>query len=147
MATRIEYHPEFSQQFKNLEATNYDAFADVAALVIALEAHGHLIEGLDHTADPSHPVVTSKYDMWALRRTPSTSFTPDATTAPVLRIPYVWMIDKPAKQEYALICFIGDKTQAGNKWYPAAVQAVEGTLLPLWGRANPGHEPRTKRRR
>ena len=147
MSARVEYHPEFAEQFEQLpEVVHFDVFADVAALVSALETHGHDIEGEDHTADPSHPIKISDLDLWALRRTPATGFTPDANEAPILRIPYVWMIDREQGDEFALVLFIGDKTELANQWYQQAVTKIEGTLIPLWEAQNPNHEARKKRR-
>lgn len=144
---RLDYHPEFLQQFTQLSETDEAVFEDVALLVDALEKHGHDIEGDDHTADPSHPIVTSTLDLWALRRTPPTGFTPDANTPPVLRIPYVWMIDRHAQDEFALLLFIGDKTSKPDTWYHSAVARVENELIPAWTLAKPYHEARKKRHR
>ncbi|MEI2638408.1 MAG: hypothetical protein V9F03_05355 [Microthrixaceae bacterium] len=144
--SRVEFHAEFAQQFEALAMGDSDVFSDVAALILALETHGRLVEGFDHTADPSHPIVTSSCDMWALRRTPPTAFAPGAEAPPVLRIPYVWMIDKLTQHEYALVFFIGDKTIAGNSWYPAAIAKIEGSLLPMWEKEHPGHEARKRQR-
>lgn len=141
----VQYHPEFDQQFARLALGDPDVFEDVASLIIALETHGRQIEGTDHTADPSHPIVISRYDMWALRRTPATGFTPTAIGSPILRIPYVWMEDS-SRSTYALVFFIGDKTDSGNDWYPSAVNRIENDLLPKWETSHQLHHPKPKRR-
>jgi hypothetical protein len=141
----IEYHSEFAQQFDALQTSSVDIYRDVAALVTSLVKHGHLMEGSDHTDDLSHPIVTSPFDMWALRRTPPTVATPNATDPPVLRIPYVWMSDA-AGADYALVLFIGDKTQLRGDWYPTALKRIDADLLPRWLGTHAGHSPRNKRR-
>ncbi len=55
----------------------------------ALEDYGHAIEGRQ-PEDASHPIVTSRFQMFALRRTPPTVHMPYAEERPVLRIAYVW---------------------------------------------------------
>ena len=142
----VRYHQAFADQLQALEQSNPAAFADVIALVTALRDHGRTIEGDDHGSDPSHPIITSKYDTWALRRTPATYFTPEADGEPVLRIPYVWMEDGEGST-YALVLFIGDKTHLGNRWYPTAVARIENEFLPKWEGQHPGHRPRRQRRR
>ena len=59
---------------------------EVTALLTALEDHGHDLEG-EATDDPSHPIIISRYHMFALRRTPPTAYTPYTDTPPVIRIP------------------------------------------------------------
>jgi hypothetical protein len=141
----VLYHQAFATQLEVLHQSDRSVFADVVALVTALADFGREIEGNDHGADPSHPIITSKYDVWALRRTPATQFTPEANGAPVLRIPYVWM-ENGRGGVYALVLFIGDKTELGNKWYPAAVARIEGEFLPKWEGAHPGHRARRRKR-
>ena len=141
----VEYHSEFAQQFEALHASSPDIYREVAALVTSLTRHGHLMEGSDHTDDLSHPIVTSPFDMWALRRTPPTVATPKATDPPVLRIPYIWMSDA-AGAEYALVLFIGDKTQLKSDWYPTALSRIDADLLPRWLGTHAGHNPMSKRR-
>ncbi|MDY7106773.1 MAG: hypothetical protein S0880_36825 [Actinomycetota bacterium] len=142
----VEYHWEFAEQLETLAATDISAFSDVVNLVKALDGYGHEIEGDDHASDLSHPIVSSRLDLWALRRTPPTWAAPDAAGPPVLRIPYVWMSDERGR-EYALVLFIGDKTDLGNAWYPRAVTRIEGTMIPVWEGQHPGHRARPKRRR
>jgi hypothetical protein len=141
----VRFHQAFATQLETLSRDNPAVFHDVVALVTALQDHGRELEGSDHGSDPCHPIVTSKYDMWALRRTPATKFTPEAVGEPILRIPYVWM-DNGVGGTYALVLFIGDKTGLGNRWYPAAVARIEGDFLPRWEGMHPRHKARRRRR-
>ena len=144
---RVEYHPVFAEQFEKLcqEPTTYEIAGEIAALLEALEKHGHDIEG-DAGDDPSHPVVTSRYQMFTLRRTPPTIYTPYATVQPVIRIPYVWFA-APQADELAVVMLMGDKTNLGNNWYPAKVSHIESSLIPNWEKANPGHTAQIRRTR
>jgi len=49
-------------------------------------------------------------------------------------------------EEYALVLFIGDKTDTGNNWYPAAKAMAEGDLIPRWEAQHKGHQARRRRR-
>ena len=119
-----------------------DLFTDVSSLLRALEGHGHDIEGYG-PADPSHPIVTSRFKMFALRRSPPTVYTPYAEGVPVLRIPYVWF-DVPDGGEVAVVMLIGDKTRLGNAWYPRAVRQIERVMMGEWRRRNPTHQPQLR---
>ncbi|CAN5894700.1 hypothetical protein BH23ACT2_BH23ACT2_31610 [soil metagenome] len=118
---------------------------EVTQLIDALETYGHEIEG-DGTDDPSHPIVTSRLAMFALRRTPPTTYTPYATTPPIIRIPYVWFADDVG-DDLAVVMLMGDKTELKNRWYPTRVQHIETSLVPGWQRANPTHHARVRRTR
>ena len=145
--TRVEYHPVFAEQFTAL-CENPDAMeiaGEVTSLLVALEDHGHDLEG-EASDDPSHPVVTSRFHMFALRRTPPTTYTPYADAPPVIRIPYVWFLD-PANEELAVVMLLGDKTALGNFWYPTRVNEIETRLIPGWESANHGHHARIRRTR
>lgn len=52
--------------------------------------------------------------MFALRRTPPTTYTPYATSPPVIRIPYVWFADADTGEELAVVMLLGDKTDLKN---------------------------------
>ena len=86
------YHPTFVRQLRELnvvavaEDRYLELLGDVVALVRALEEHGHLIEGYQ-PGDVSHPIVTSRFELFALRRTPPTVYTPYADSPPVLAGP------------------------------------------------------------
>ena len=63
-----------------------DLFGEVMAVLRALEDFGHDIEGCQ-PEDASHPIVISRFQTFALRRTPPTVHSPYADGPPVLRIP------------------------------------------------------------
>ena len=60
---------------------NLDVYAEILALVDAIRRFGREL-----TDPESHPVVTSKFDMHALRRTPPNDTAPFADSPPVIRI-------------------------------------------------------------
>lgn len=95
VSVRIGHHPKFASQYVEMArlATTDDAqrdlFGDVTALLNALEEFGHGIEEDNHHPDAiSHPIVTSRFQTFALRRTPPTSATPYADGPPVRRSPW-----------------------------------------------------------
>jgi hypothetical protein len=145
---RVEFHPRFASQYEQLCQVEdaAEVAGEITSLLDALEGHGHDIEG-EATDDPSHPVVTSRYQMFALRRTPPTITTPYADTPPVIRIPYVWFLDIETGEEVAVVMLMGDKTNLGNHWYPAQVERIETVLIPAWVRHHPTHRARTRRTR
>lgn len=151
MVSVVEYHPKFASQYEALaaladESDEYmELFADVSALLHALEEFGHRIEGHDPD-DASHPIVMSRFAMFALRRTPPTQFTPYAYDPPVLRIPYVWF-DTADGDEVAVVMVAGDKASSTYDWYRAMVRLIEGTMIPQWQHRHPAHTARVKRTR
>lgn len=138
----VLFHPEFARQFEELcaDAQSLEIAGEVSQLIQALEEYGHDIEGEDE-ADASHPVVTARVRMFALRRTPPTEYAPYADRPPVLRIPYVWFVDGDSGQEVAVVMFLGDKTLLGNAWYPQAIAKIEGQYIHSWIAAHPKHQP------
>ena len=78
-------HPSFDSWLQSLSAEDsgdgldwWEACADIAALPMALETYGR------NLGDPEcHEVVSTRFDMGALRRTPPTSTTPYAVGPPV----------------------------------------------------------------
>lgn len=145
---RVEFHPTFASQYEQL-CQNEDAAevaGEVTMLLDALEEHGHDIEG-ESADDPSHPVVTSRFQMFALRRTPPTTYTPYADEPPVIRVPYVWFVDAETGQELAVVMLMGDKTTQGNHWYPKQVESIETLLIPSWQHHHPNHRAMTRRTR
>lgn len=126
-----------------------ELFGDVTALLSALEKFGHDIEEDNHHPDAiSHPIVTSRYLTFALRRTPPTTVTPYAYAPPVLRIPYVWFNDQVTGEEIAVVMLMGDKTMSGNDWYPATVRKIDNASMVLdWERTHPTHKARMRRTR
>jgi hypothetical protein len=121
----IRYHPLFERWLMALAQAAEEIFGEVMALLTALEEHGRDLD--DERREESHPVVTSRYDMHALRRTPPTESTPYADAPPVLRILYaVCRVDRGS--EIAVILLGGDKTRLGNLWYPANLKEAEHRL-------------------
>lgn len=82
----ICYHPLFRQWLVELAEADEEIFGEVMALLTALEQHGRDLHHEDR--EETHPVVTSRCDMHALRRTPPSEAAPYAMGPPVLRILY-----------------------------------------------------------
>ncbi len=149
LVAAVMYHPTFVRQLRELNAVAVaedrymELLGDVVALVRALEEHGHHIEGYQ-PGDASHPIVTSRFELFALRRTPPTIYTPYSDSPPVLRIPYVWF-DVEDGGEVAVVMLVGDKTQLGNEWYPSVVKQIESTMIGEWRRHQPSHRARVRR--
>ena len=147
----VLHHPKFASQYKALAASAagseefMELFGEITALLLALEDFGHDIEG-EHSDDASHPIVISRFQTFALRRTPPTRFTPYAHSQPVLRIPYVWF-DETGGEPLAVVMLAGDKSELGNAWYPSIVQQIEGTMIPEWEHRNPKHKAQVRRTR
>lgn len=81
MVVEVIYHPYFLEWFEELVDVNIEVAGEIQALIDALAAHGRDL------GDPeSHPVVTSRLGLRALRRTPPTSVTPYAEEPPVMRV-------------------------------------------------------------
>jgi len=144
---RVEYHPVFADQITELceKPEAMETAGEVMALLGALEEHGRDLEG-EASDDPSHPIVVSRYHMFALRRTPPTAYTPYADAPPVIRIPYVWFVDADG-QEFAVVMLMGDKTRLGSDWYQAQVNKIEDQLIGGWEKSNPGHHALIRRTR
>lgn len=121
----------------------------MTALLNALEEFGHDVEEDNHHPDAiSHPIVTSRYRTFALRRTPPTTATPYADAPPVLRIPYVWFVDQATGDEVAVVMLVGDKTTSGNDWYPAVVNKIDNaSMVTDWERTHPDHKATIRRTR
>lgn len=148
MVVWVEYHPTFAVQYEQLcrDEDSAELAGEVTSLLDALEQHGHDIEG-EAVDDPSHPIVTSRYQMFALRRTPPTIRAPYADQRPVIRIPYVWFLDTESGEEGAVVMLMGDKATLGSHWYPAKVQIIETVLIREWEHHHPAHKALTRRTR
>lgn len=137
----VHYHPRFARQYAKLaEAAVEDdvlmeVFGEVSALLRALEDFGHDIEG-DRPDDASHPVVSSRYELYTLRRTPPTRFTPYASDRPVMRIAYVWGKEADGS-EAAVVMLMGDKSDLGNTWYEGTVRQIEESMISEWEHRHP----------
>jgi len=137
----VRYHLLFERWLSELAEADEEVFGEVMALLTALEVHGRDLE--DERRDESHPVVTSRFDMHALRRTPPTQSTPYARAPPVLRILYAHFAD-PAGADIAVVLIGGDKTSLGNHWYPPKIAEAE-QRLEQYRRTYPHLQPITKR--
>ena len=141
---RVEYHPAFAAVYEPLCLEKaIDIAGEVTALLTALEDYGHDIEG-EQPEDASHPIVISRYHLFALRRTPPTVYTPYADAPPVIRAPYVWFADAEAGDEVAVVMLMEDKRPLGNQWYPKTVARTEGRMIPDWQRTHPTHKARRR---
>lgn len=109
----------------SLADADEEIFGEVMALLTALEEHGRDLG--DEDREESHPVVTSRYDMHALRRTPPSQSAPYAVGPPVLRILYA-ICRTTSGDERAVVLLGGDKTTQGNQWYPVHVNEAEARL-------------------
>ncbi len=145
---RVEFHPFFAAQFEAVcsDEDQLEIAGEIAALLDALERHGHDIEG-EVPSDPSHPIVISRFRTFALRRTPPTKYTPYADQPPVIRIAYVWFTDDSKREELAVVMLMGDKTTLGNNWYPSKINTIENTLVPDWEHTHPNHHAQVRRTR
>lgn len=154
MAVHVEFHPRFARQLAELAELaqtsdpQWELFAEVTALVNALAEHGHGVEEDNHHPDAiSHPIVTSRFRTFALRRTPPTKVTPYADSPPVLRMPYVWFADAQTGDEVAVVMLAGDKTTLGNDWYPSVVNQIDNVMVGDWERTHPTQKARVRRTR
>ena len=121
----VRYHPFFERWLAELAEADEEVFGEVMALLSALEQHGRDLE--DEARDESHPIVTARYDLHALRRTPPTQSTPYADAPPVLRIVYGYC-RSDARGEVAVALVGGDKTSLGNHWYPPHITEAQSRL-------------------
>jgi len=139
----VRYHPLFERWLVELAEADEEVFGEVMALLTALEIHGRDLD--DEDREESHPVMTSRYDMHALRRTPPSEAAPFAERPPVLRILYA-ICRKAPDNEVAVVLIGGDKTALGNYWYPAHVNEAEARL-DNYCRQHPDTSPIPKRGR
>lgn len=137
----LRYHPLFERWLLALAEADEEIFGEVMALLTALETHGRDLD--DERREESHPVVTSRYDMHALRRTPPSEAAPYADRPPVLRVLYA-ICRASDGGEVAVVLLAGDKTVLGNNWYPANLTEVEARL-DNYCRQHPGTSPTVKR--
>ena len=136
----VRYHPLFERWITELAEADEEVFGEVMALLTALEEHGRDLEG--EARDESHPIVTARYDLHALRRTPPTQSTPYAVDPPVLRILYG--VCRTVDDELAVALVGGDKTTLGNHWYPPHIAEAQ-VRLEQYCRQYPDLTPIVKR--
>ncbi|MFZ1062670.1 MAG: hypothetical protein WAN30_04275 [Acidimicrobiales bacterium] len=126
----IIYQSDFGLWWQKLVKRNIDVAGELQALFDVLGTKGRSL------GDPeSHPVVTSKLGLRALRRTPPTDVTPYADGPPIIRVLYGF-IDKGSGQIAAVLLLGGDKTALRNEWYPLNVAEAERRLTILAGKQN-----------
>lgn len=119
----VAYHPYFLDWFEELVDVDVEVAGDIQALIDALALHGREL------GDPeSHPVVTSRLGLRALRRTPPTSVTPYAERPPVIRVLYGFVAPGQERMR-AVLPLGGDKAQLGNRWYPTNLAEAERRLM------------------
>lgn len=121
----VRYHPLFERWLADLAGASEEIFGEVMALLNALEEHGRELD--DERREESHPVVTSRFDMHAPRRTPPSEAAPYADAPPVLRILYA-ICRTSTGAETAVVLLGGDKTLLDNNWYPANLGEAEARL-------------------
>lgn len=134
---RVAFEPRFQDWLASLGDANLEVLGEVMALISALEEFGRPL------GDPySHPLVTSDYDLHALRRTPPTDVTPYAINKPVLRIIYGYAMSPT--ESVAVLLIGGDKARLGRHWYPPNINTAEERLR-QWCRHHNGFQPIIKR--
>ena len=118
----VAYHPYFLEWFQELVDVDVEVAGEIQALIDALAAHG-----CDLGDPESHPVVTSRLGLRALRRTPPTSVTPYAEGPPVIGILCGFVA--PLRGEVRAVLLLGgDKTDLGTRWYPTNLAEAERRL-------------------
>jgi hypothetical protein len=137
----VRYHPLFERWLAALAEDDEEIFGEVMALLTALEIHGRDLD--DEHREESHPVVTSRFDMHALRRTPPSQAAPYADSPPVLRTLYS-ICNASDGSEVAVVLLGGDKTVLGNNWYPVNLAEAEHRLE-QYCRQDPDLSPIVKR--
>jgi hypothetical protein len=123
----VVLYPAFTAWLDQVLDADPDVHVDVLMLIEALRIYGREL------SDPeSHPVVTSRFDLHALRRTPPSAAAPTATGPPVLRVLYAFCRTSEG-EVIAAVLIGGDKTELGNRWYPSNVAEAERRLTVLGG--------------
>ena len=120
---KVELYPDVHRWLTRVEEFDLDVYAEIIALIDALQSFGREL------ADPeSHPAVTSRFDMHALRRTPPSATAPYAEGPPVIRVLYAFC-RRASGEPVAVVLIGGDKTYLGNRWYPPNIVEAERRLL------------------
>jgi hypothetical protein len=97
----VGYHPFFERWLAELAEADEEVFGEV------------------------HPIVTARYDLHALRRTPPTQSTPYADAPPVLWIIYGYC-RSDAGGDVAVALVGGDRASLGNHWYTPHIAEAQG---------------------
>jgi hypothetical protein len=107
----VRYHPLFDHWLGMLATGDEEVFGDVMALLNALESYGRELD--DERREESHPIVSSRFDLHALRRTPPTQSTPYAIAPPVLRILYGYS-SNASGPEVAVVCWAATRRRSAT---------------------------------
>ena len=120
----VTYHPAASNWLELFAGDEelIEVFGELMALIGALEAFGISLEG-----DETRPIVSSKYEMHELRRTPPSATLPYADKPPVIRILYAFCRRRD-QGPVAVILLGGDKSELGEAWYLSNVAVAERRL-------------------
>lgn len=121
----VRHHPLFVRWLEAVAGHDEEVFGELMALLEALEDYGRELE--DEQREESHPVLSSRFDMHALRRAPPSRAAPFADSPPVLRILYA-ICRTTAGAEVAVALLGGDKTTLGSDWYPVNLAEAEHRL-------------------
>ena len=119
--------PLFERWLTELAEADEEIFGEVMALLNALETYGRDLD--DESREESHPVVTSRYDLHALRRTPPTDSTPYAIAPPVLRILYA-VCQTAAGPEIAVALLGGDNRHGPIRGLPPRTEKRHAPVHP-----------------
>jgi hypothetical protein len=120
----IQYHPTAEKWFVEIASDEdfVEVFGDVMALIGALERYGRNLGG-----EETSPIVSSRYDMHELRRTPPSATVPYAVGPPVIRVLYAFC-RRQNSDPIAVILLGGDKAELGEDWYRSNVAVAERRL-------------------
>lgn len=120
----IQYHPAAEKWLAEIatDVELVEVFGEVMALITALEKYGRSLEG-----EETSPIVSSRFDMHELRRTPPSTTLPYAEGPPVIRILYAFCQRQNAGP-VAVILLGGDKADLGEDWYLSNVPVSERRL-------------------
>lgn len=117
----IIYHEAFSVWMTELFLSNLEVAGEVQSLIDALERHG------THLGQPeAGPIATSELGLRALRRSPASATIPYAEGPPFVRVLFGF-VEKDGETA-AVLVLGGDKSVAGNDWYPLNVAEAERRL-------------------
>jgi hypothetical protein len=120
----IQYHPAAEMWLAEFASDEelIDVFGEIMALITALERYGRSLEG-----EETSPIVSSRFDMHELRRTPPSETLPYADSPPVIRVLYAFC-QRQTADPVAVILLGGDKADLGEDWYLSNVPVSERRL-------------------
>lgn len=120
----ILYHPAAGQWLTEIASDDelIEVFGEIMALITALEKYGRSLDG-----EETRPIVSSRFDMHELRRTPPSETLPYADSPPVIRVLYAFC-QRHNGVPVAVILLGGDKAELGEDWYLSNVPVADGRL-------------------